>query len=203
MKWDTDRIVAVCAMLVGLGSLFIVLYQTKLISEQQKASVLPYLMITYNSGNDGAWLALRNVGLGPARIERISVRRGGSAFDGDPYAYYATLPDMKVPADHVYRDRVLPGMLIPSGSLWQMLGSPNPQPMAGELLRTFAFVAIQDPVPSHGPSADSPAAPTLGADQSSGASTPPAEKAVLEIDYTSVYGERWRIRSDRVVPERL
>jgi len=76
MKWDTDRIVAVCAMLVGLGSLFIVLYQTKLISEQQKASVLPYLMIAYNSGDAGAYVALRNVGLGPARIDRISVRHG-------------------------------------------------------------------------------------------------------------------------------
>jgi hypothetical protein len=203
MKWDTDRTVAVCAMLVGLGSLFIVLYQTKLISEQQKASVLPYLMIAYTSGNDGAWFDLRNVGLGPARIDRIRVRRGDSAFDGDPYGYYATLAGVKVPADHVYRDRVLPGMLIPSGSVWHMLGSPNPQPMAGELLRTFAFVAVQDPVPSHGPSAVSPVDATRGADPSSGAAAPPAEKAVLEIDYASVYGELWRIRSDRVVPERL
>ncbi len=192
MKWDTDRIVSVSAMLVGLCSLFIVLYQTALISEQQKASVLPYLMIAYISDNDGAFLALRNVGLGPARIERISIRRGGSKFDGDPYAYYATLPDMKVPADHVYRDRVLPGMLIPSGSVWQMLGSRNSQPMSGELLRTFALVAVQDPVPSRGPTADSP-----------GSADTAAEKAVLEIDYASVYGERWRVRSDRVVPERL
>lgn len=191
MKWDTDRIVALCAMLVGVGSLFIVLYQTALIREQQKASVLPYLMIAYNSGDTGAYIALRNVGLGPARIERISVRRGGSSFDGDPYAYYATLADTKVPADRVYRDRVLPGMLIPSGITLQMLGSPNPTLMAGELLRTFAFVAVQDPVPSHGPTADAPA----GADA--------ADKAVLEIDYASVYGERWRVRSDRVVPERL
>jgi hypothetical protein len=192
MKWDTDRIVAVCAMLVGLGSLFIVLYQTTLMREQAKASVLPYLMIVYNSGDTGAYIALRNVGLGPARIEHIRVRRGGSTFDGDPYAYYATLNDTKVPADRAYRDRVLAGMLIPSGSTFQMLGSPNPQPMADELLRTFAFVAVQDPAPSHGPAAD----PTAG-------EVPAADRAVLEIDYASVYGERWRVRSDRVVPEPL
>jgi hypothetical protein len=201
MKWDTDRIVSVSAMLVGVCSLFIVLYQTALISEQQKASVLPYLMIAYNSDNDGAFLALRNLGLGPARIERISVRRGGSNFDGDPYAYYATLPDVKVPAEHVYRDRVLPGMLIPSGSVWQMLGSRSSQQMSGELLRTFALVAVQDPVPLHGSSANTTADPADGADRRSAPTA--AEKAVLEIDYASVYGERWRVRSDRVVPERL
>lgn len=32
MKWDTDRIVGFSAMLVGVGSLFIVLYQTALFS---------------------------------------------------------------------------------------------------------------------------------------------------------------------------
>jgi hypothetical protein len=201
MKWDTDRIVSVSAMLVGLGSLFIVLYQTTLMREQAKASVLPYLMIVYISGNDGAFVALRNVGLGPARIERITVRRGGTSFDGDPYAYYATLADKRIRADNVYRDRVLPGMLIPSGITLQMLGSPNAQPMAGELLRTFAFVAVQEPVPSNGPTADSP--PADGAVERSAADKTSTDKAVLEIDYASVYGERWRIRSDRVVPEPL
>ena len=28
-------------------------------------------------------------------------------------------------------------------------------------------------------------------------------KAVIEITYSSVYGEHWRIRSDRMVPERF
>ena len=191
MKWDTDRIVSISAMLVGLGSLFIVLYQTALISEQQKASVLPYLMIAYNSSSEGAYLALRNVGLGPAKIERVSIQHDGKTFDGDPFAYYATLDNAKVPADKVYRERVLPGMLIPSGTVWQMLGSPNPGPMAGELLRTFSLVAVQDPVSAHDAIADPPATPAT------------ADKAVLQIDYASVYGEHWRIRSDRVVPERL
>jgi hypothetical protein len=29
------------------------------------------------------------------------------------------------------------------------------------------------------------------------------EKAVIEITYSSVYGDRWRIRSNQLVPERL
>jgi hypothetical protein len=29
------------------------------------------------------------------------------------------------------------------------------------------------------------------------------DKAIVEITYRSVYGERWHVRSDRVVPDRL
>ena len=43
--WDTDRIVSLCAMVVGVGSLTIILYQTKVMREQQRASVMPYLAI--------------------------------------------------------------------------------------------------------------------------------------------------------------
>jgi hypothetical protein len=118
-------------------------------------------------------------------------------FDGDPFAYYATLADVKVPAEHVYRDRVLPGMLIPSGTVWQMIGSPTPGPMGRELVRIFELVAVADP-----PRTKPPAA-TEGAGPDPSPPTAPSEKAVLEIEYASVYGERWRIRSDGVVPERL
>jgi hypothetical protein len=186
MKWDTDRIVSISAMLVGLGSLFIVLYQTTLMREQAKASVLPYLLIAFNTNNDGSYIALKNVGLGPALIDRIRVIHQGKAFDGDPYAYYASLGDAKVPANNVYRDRVLPGMLIPAGSNpTNMLGSVDPSQMSSELLRTFQFVAVED-----------------GLSSGKGSATAP-EKAVLEIEYSSVYSEHWRVRSDRVVPERL
>jgi len=186
MNWDTDRIVAISAMLVGVGSLFIVLYQTELIREQQKAQVLPYLLIAYNTSDKGSYIALLNVGLGPALIEHIRVRHAGQTFDGDPYAYYASLADAKVSASNVYRDRVLPGMLIPANDTPKnMLGSVEPSQMRPELLRRFQFVAVQDaPSPADG-SASQP------------------ERAVVEIDYASVYGEHWRIRSDRVTPERL
>lgn len=101
-KWDTDRIVGISAMIVGVGSLFIVIYQTALIREQQKAQALPYLLIAFNTNAAGSFIALRNVG-----HDDIDARLSG------------------------------------------------------------------------------------------------AGKAVLEIEYASVYGERWRVRSDRVTPEAL
>jgi hypothetical protein len=184
-KWDTDRIVGLSAMLVGLGSLFIVIYQTALVREQQKAQALPYLLIAFNTNDTGSFIALRNVGLGPAMIEHIRVLHAGRTFDGDPFAYYSALEDAKVAADSVYRDRILPGMLIPAGTTTQMLGSVEPSRMRSELLRTFEFVAVPEPASIADPSAVH------------------ADRAVLEIDYASVYGERWRVRSDRVVPEPL
>jgi hypothetical protein len=185
MKWDTDRIVSVSAMFVGLGSLFIVLYQTNLMREQAKASVLPYLLIVFDTNNDGTYIALRNAGLGPALIDSIRVVRHGKTFDGDPYAYYRSIEHDK--ALRAYRDRVPPGMLVSAGQTLNMLGSTDPQSMYDELLRTFSFVAIGD---------DSDGGPADG-------ESPPPDKAVLEIEYSSVYGEHWRVRSDRVVPEPL
>ena len=186
MKWDTDRIVALCAMFVGVGSLFIVLYQTALIQQQQKAQVLPYLLIAFNTSDKGSYIALRNVGLGPALIEHVRVHHAGQTFDGDPWAYYASVTDAKVSPNNTYRDRVLPGMLIPAGGEpTNMLGSVDPSSMKPELLRRFQFVAVENTPGSGDGSAAQP------------------EKAVLEIDYASVYGEHWRIRSDRVTPERL
>jgi hypothetical protein len=119
-------------------------------------------------------------------IEHVRVRHAGQILDGDPWAYYASLPDAKVAPNNTYRDRVLPGMLIPAGGEpTNMLGSVEPFGMKPELLRRFQFVAVEN---------------TPG---SGDGSAPQPEKAVLEIDYASVYGEHWRVRSDRVTPERL
>jgi hypothetical protein len=45
MRINTDRLLSLIAMLIGLGSLFIIVYQTALLREQQEASALPYLMV--------------------------------------------------------------------------------------------------------------------------------------------------------------
>ena len=49
MKLDTDRIVGLSAMAVGVCSLVIILYQTQLMREAQHASALPYLAIAVSS----------------------------------------------------------------------------------------------------------------------------------------------------------
>ncbi|NND33358.1 MAG: hypothetical protein HKN76_12275 [Saprospiraceae bacterium] len=44
-KLNTDRIISICAIILSLGSLFIIVYQTSIIRDGQKASVMPYLEI--------------------------------------------------------------------------------------------------------------------------------------------------------------
>src|SRR5689334_25033472 len=49
LKWDTDRIISICAMVVGVGSLITIGYQAALTRQAQHASVLPYLYISLGS----------------------------------------------------------------------------------------------------------------------------------------------------------
>lgn len=182
--WDTDRIVALSAMAVGLCTLFITLYQTYLTRQAQSASVLPYLVFAINSTNQGAYITLRNDGVGPARVEDLRIRFRGREHQKDPYDFFLEQqPNATGAALSV--DRVMAGRFIPAGSTIQMLGSeagPQRVPMLAELLRLFAIAEV-------------PKAWLLA----TGATNP--DKAVIEITYTSVYGDRWRLRSDQTVPQ--
>ena len=72
MQINTDRVVSLSAMLIGLGSLFIIVYQTARLREQQTASALPYLMMGLQTNSERTYLFTRNTGVGPALIEDSS-----------------------------------------------------------------------------------------------------------------------------------
>lgn len=183
-SWDTDRIVALSAMAVGLCTLFITLYQTYLARQAQSASVLPYLVFAVNSTNQGAYITLRNDGVGPARVEDLRIHYRGRDHQKDPYDFFLEhQPAANSTALTV--DRVMAGRFIPAGATILMLGSeagPQRAPMLAELLRLFAIAEV-------------PKAWLVG----TGATG--TDKAVIEITYTSVYGDRWRLRSDQAVPQ--
>jgi hypothetical protein len=184
-RWSADRIVSLSAMAVGVCSLFITLYQTWLTREAQSASVLPYLSFGITSTDaDGAYLTLRNDGLGPARLEAVQIHFKGRTTQVDPYDFFLahrTGP----PPPGLSVDRVTPGRLLPANATIQMLGVPGgPERMTalGDMLRLFAI-------------AD---APPSWLDELQARS---ADKAVIDIVFSSVYGDRWRIRSDQLVPQ--
>jgi hypothetical protein len=184
VKFNTDRIVSLSAMVVGLGSLFTIVYQTYLTREAQHASVMPYLMVDLNSNEQGVFVVLGNNGIGPALIEDIRVRYEGREIEGDPYAFYTGLRGDSA----LDVNQITPGRLIPAGASIPMLGVPgrNPrsQKFVAEMLRLFDIAAV--------PRSWYAGVGAVGTD-----------KAVIEITYRSVYGERWQLRSDRMVPERL
>ena len=187
MKLDSDKVVSISAILIGLCSLFMVVYQTVLLREEQRASVLPYLMVALMLNRDGAYVLINNTGIGPALIDDVKVVNvDGSEFDGDIYDFLQvqTLPPQARPTDV---DRLTEGRLLPAGITVRTVGSlaPGQEALMRELLRHFDFV-------------DAPDSWYLEAGYD-----PLQKRAVLQIDYASVYGERWRIRSDSTVPQAL
>jgi hypothetical protein len=184
-RLDADRILSLSAMAVGVCSLFITLYQTHLTRQAQGASVLPYLAFAVTSTNDGAYITLRNDGVGPARIEAFRILYKGRVRELDPYEFYLAEKPEAAATGNLAVDRVTPGRLLPAGATIQMLGGGTglqPNPLLGDMLRLFALADVPQPW-----------LVSLGAVGT--------EKAVLEIVYSSVYGDRWRLRSDQHVPQ--
>ena len=184
MSLTTDRIVSSSAMLVGFSSLVIALYQTHLMRESARASVLPYLMIAINSDSDGAYMTLRNAGLGPAVINDVVVSHQGRAIKGDAFDYYLTVrPGAK--SDHALSvDKIMPGRLIPAGEGIRMIGmgGGERERMLSDLLHLFELAEVPQSWLENAKATE-------------------PDKAVLEISYSSVYGDHWIARSNAIVPK--
>ncbi|WPP51745.1 hypothetical protein [Catalinimonas niigatensis] len=75
--WNADKMVSIAAMIVSVGSLFVIIYQTNLIRTQQYASVLPYLTIGFERSDGQIRITLMNNGLGPAFIKDIRMQYEG------------------------------------------------------------------------------------------------------------------------------
>lgn len=192
-------------MIVGVGSLVAVVYQTQLDRESaqldreaaqreqraQSASVLPYLAVVATINGDGTFLNVRNTGIGPARIEKVRVLHRGTEFAGDAAEFYMKYRvDPNLAFDF---DLLQPGRLVPAGEWVRMVGTGGDaarrEKMLIELLRLFEIAEL----PRGMYEEYERLAPTR--------KLPPREKAVLEITYSSVFGEQWVLRSDSMVPQ--
>jgi hypothetical protein len=187
MRINTDRVVSLSAMVVGLGSLFIIVYQTALLREQQTASVLPYLMINLQTNGERSYVVVRNTGVGPALIEDVVVRHQGREIRQDPYDFLLEVRPESVNDDSLSVDKLSPGRLVPAGENIGMVGSElNGRAMTRTLLGVFELGEVPDSW------YETMGVPRVGPD-----------KASIEVTYRSVYGERWRVTSATVVPEPL
>jgi hypothetical protein len=174
-------------MLVGVGSLFIIVYQTALLREQQSASALPYLMIGLQATSERSYVFARNTGVGPALIEDVVLHYQGRELRQDPYEFLLELRPESARNDGLSVDKLIPGRLVPAGEWINMLGAEGSgQAMAGELLGVFDIGEV------------SQSWYAMRGLQKSG-----PDKAIIEITYRSVYGERRRVSSDSVVPQSL
>ena len=186
-KWDTDRIVSISAMVVGVGSLAIILYQTKLMREQQRASVMPYLMMAIQSSTNDhrTYLVVRNAGIGPALLGDVRVRYKGKDSAADPYDFFVQQRPDILKTVPMGVDKLIPGRLVPAGEWIQTMGSDGEQhsQLLEAMLRLFAIAEV-------------PKSWLMAI----GADGPASDKAVVFITYSSVYGDTWHLRSDSFVP---
>jgi hypothetical protein len=122
-------------------------------------------------------------------VEDLRILYRGREHQKDPHDFFLEQrPAAANEGGGLTVDRVMAGRLIPAGATVQMLGGAGDpqrnQTMSTELLKLFAIAEV--------PKAWLVATGATGTD-----------KAVIEVTYTSVYGDRWRLRSDQAVPQPL
>ncbi len=183
LPMNTDRVVSLSAMAVSVCTLVVILYQTHLTRQAQYASAMPYLMIGVTSNDRGVHVTLANLGLGPALLDSVRIRYKGQSIDNDPYGFF--LQKRAEYAQFLSVDQVMPGRLISAGQTIQMVGTESAghkEVMLRDILQSFEIAEVPK-------------------SWYEGAGATGTGKATIEITYSSVYGDRWRTRSDRIVPE--
>jgi hypothetical protein len=118
---------------------------------------------------------------------KVIIRYRGSELEQDPHDFFRDVrPDAA--AFRLSVDRLIPGRLVSAGEGVLMLGAESEAapPMLGEFLKLF----------------DLGDAPQSWYDGAEAVKSGP-DKAIIEVTYRSVYGDRWRVTSDAVVPKPL
>lgn len=164
MKWSADRLMSITAVIVSMGTLFTIIYQTNIFRKQQYASVLPYLEL-WNSSNKSSYrLILVNNGIGPAFIEEIKIHFNDSVYLLDPANFYKEVIQKQDTISFGYSN-IRKGRLIPSGDDINLVAVQKDSLNAKKLWSWF--------------SGDDPNR---------------ASNIEIEIMYSSVYGEKWLLK---------
>lgn len=172
--WNTDKIVSTSAILIGVGSLIVVTYQTNLIRNQteliqreQRTSVMPYLQLG-NRVLDGkrSEVYLVNLGLGPALIKKVRVRTEDEVHETDLKTYFLENYSYE---GYITIEEVKTGDLLPAGEEYTMIGVADYQ--------DSSFLDFGNQIDK--------------------------DQIIFEVTYESLYGERWLISSAKNAPERL
>jgi hypothetical protein len=75
-----DFMVALLAVVIGLCTMFVYIYQARIMSRQMHATVWPYLESSVGQGEKRLKISVENKGVGPAIVKRCYV-----LVDGKPY----------------------------------------------------------------------------------------------------------------------
>lgn len=134
-NWNSDKIVSISAILISLMTLVVSWYQTSIIRQQQRLSVLPYLSL----GNQGTGSArykfmLKNDGIGPAFVEDVYINYRGKKYRMDlPVFLHKHIPEREK-LNKISHSNISPGNMIPAGVQIDIFAVQNSQPNANKLI---------------------------------------------------------------------
>jgi len=120
---SSDKIVSLSAFLISIGTLFTIVYQTRLIRQQQYASVLPYLEIWQSDNDNERSVNLYNNGIGPAIIKDFKIYFKDSVYAQSLGLFYRNEILDSTSRLKYSRSDMSKGMLLPAGSRWTLISA--------------------------------------------------------------------------------
>jgi hypothetical protein len=169
---NTDRLFGIAAFLISMGTFFVYIYEARLLQKQQYASALPYLEMWNSKPKQGIYkLVLANNGVGPAFIKDVKVHYRGKVYQGDHVHFYQSVIPRNERVSFMSTN-VQVGKVIPAGQTIDIIFLEGSPADADRMNNLFGDGKVSD-----------------------------ADKASVEITYSSVYDETWRIREG--TPQKL
>lgn len=75
--------VAFSAIFVSIATLFVYMYQARIMQDQQHTSVWPYVEWLYNNANREFYITVENKGIGPAIITNVELKLDGEVMESN------------------------------------------------------------------------------------------------------------------------
>lgn len=158
-----------------------IIYQTNLVRKEQKASVLPYLRISFANGALNSipyqQLILTNEGLGPAKIEEVNIIEGEKKVAFDILHHLELTYSDTIYSHILISDLVNTGRQIAAKDYIIMVRTKNKN-KTNLITNTYKFPDYLS---------------KFFLNDAKG-------EAVIQIIYSSVYGDKWIIQSDEDQP---
>lgn len=170
---NADRVVSISAIFIIVATLIVLIFQTNIMREQQRLSVLPYLMISNQYiGTPNYKLVLKNDGIGPAFIESIKVFYEGKIYEKD-FARFMTdeIPEFDS-LTNVYYSNIGQWQLIPAGETINIFEVNQSIVDSNKLYELIGKLIQKDSLD-------------------------------FQIVYSSIYNEKWRISAYVNRPEKI
>ena len=178
--WNSDKALSLSAILVSLCTLIVFTYQTTLIRKQQYMSVYPHLDLGhYYTLSVNYKYVLSNSGLGPARILKVEIEdHTGKQYSGIDDYLFSKIPENDTV--YFYNSDIYPGRLIKAdeelpliGLLDQEMSEPLGLPDASIYMATRLVELLDE------------------------------DSIFINIEYESIYEEKWRASNQFNVPTEL